>query len=215
MACIFRSILLFAAATALLMSATEPAAADEADGRTLFMTRTCVACHGRGGAKAIQMYPHLAGLPQAYLYEQMTAIAAGERVSGPDARGYPRTQAMKDVMKIVTDDELKTISIWLSTQPAPPIVAGDPEKVAAGAAVYAKGGCPVCHGKEGGKPLAGYPIIAGQKKVYLALQIKEIHDGVRANGKTKLMTAMIKRITDADIEVLAEYLSSTPRPAAP
>ena len=35
---------------------------DVPGGKQLYLTRTCVACHGKNGAKAIQNYPHLAGL---------------------------------------------------------------------------------------------------------------------------------------------------------
>jgi cytochrome c553 len=208
-----RALVLFLALAATAL-APFVASADDLNGKQLYLTRTCVACHGKGGAKAIQTYPHLAGLPEAYLYEQMKDIAAGARVSGPDARGYPRTQAMKDVMGIVTDDELKAIAAWLAAQPPPPVVAGDAAKIALGAEAYLKGGCVACHGKGGAKPTQGYPIVAGQKKDYLLLQIKEIHDGVRTNSRSKLMTAMIKRVTDADIETIAEYLSSTERAAS-
>jgi cytochrome c553 len=191
------------------------ASAEQADGKALYQTRTCVACHGRNGAKAIQTYPQLAGLGKDYLYEQMKAIAAGERLSGPDARGYPRTQAMKDVMSVVTDDELKTIAAWLSTQPAPPIAQGDPGKIARGAEAYASAGCPACHGDDGQKPLEGFPIVAGQKRDYLLLQIKEIRDGVRKNGQAPAMAQVIEHLSDADAEAIAEYLSSTARAANP
>lgn len=190
-------------------------AEDAPSGKQLYLTRTCIACHGKDGAKAIQTYPHLAGLDQAYLYAQMKDIADGKRVSGPDARGYPRTQAMKDVMGVVTDDELKTIAAWLAQLPPPPIKPGDPAKIAAGETLYQKSGCAGCHGPQGLKPTTpAYPLIAGQKKDYLELQIREIRDGVRANGKSRMMTAMIKRLSDADIDNLAEYLSQVDRTAA-
>ncbi len=188
-------------------------AEDAATGKQLFMTRTCFACHGKDGAKAILMYPNLAGQSQAYLYEQMKDIAAGKRVSGPDARGYPRTQAMKDVMSIVSDQELKTIAAWLSTLPPPPIKPGDAAKAAQGAELYGKSGCVGCHGPAGIKPIAGYPVIGGQKANYLALQIKEIRDGVRANGRSRVMRTMVARLSGADIDALAEYLSQVNRAA--
>ncbi len=188
-------------------------AEDAPDGKELYKTRTCVTCHGKEGAKAIQTYPQLAGLNQAYLYAQIKDIADGKRVSGPDARGYPRTQAMKDVMVVATDDELKTIAAWLSTLPPPPIKPGDAAKSAEGGALYAKSGCVACHGAEGVKPTAGTPVIGGQKKEYLALQITEIRDGVRTNGKAKMMAAMVKRLTDADIDAIAEHLSQVDRVA--
>ncbi|WP_298428879.1 c-type cytochrome [Rhodoblastus sp.] len=189
-------------------------AEDAPGGKQLFMSRTCVACHGRDGSKAILMYPNLAAQNEAYLYEQMKDIASGKRVSGPDARGYPRTQAMKDVMGVVSDDELKTIAAWLAALPSPPVKPGDAAKATEGEAIYAKSGCVGCHGAKGIKPTAGYPVIGGQKKEYLALQIKEIRDGVRNNGRSKLMTAMVKRVSDADVDALSEYLSQVDRSAA-
>lgn len=207
--------ILGAGIAALLMGLSSTAAAQEsADGKQLYLTRTCVACHGKDGAKAIQAYPHLAGLDKSYLYAQMKDIAEGKRVSGPDARGYPRTQAMKDVMSVVTDGELKTIAAWLSAAAAPPIKPGDAAKAAEGGQLYTKSGCAACHGKEGAKPLPGYPVIAGQKKDYLLLQIKEIRDGVRTNGRTKLMTSAIKKVSDTDAETIAEFLSQAGRPVA-
>lgn len=209
------SIVLLGAIVAAAAASIQMAAADTTDGRTLYLTRTCVACHGKGGAKAIQTYPHLAGLPKDYLYEQMKAITSGERVSGPDARGYPRTQAMKDVMSVATEDELKVIAAWLSTQPAPPIKQADAAQVAHGAEAYANSGCAGCHGDKGDKPLEGFPVVAGQKRDYLLLQIKEIRDGVRKNGQAPAMAQVIEHLSDADAEGIADYLSSTARAANP
>jgi cytochrome c553 len=188
-------------------------AEDAAAGKQLFMTRTCIACHGKNGAKAIMMYPNLAGQNEAYLFEQMKDIASGKRVSGPDARGYPRTQAMKDVMGIVSDQELKTIAAWLSTQPPAPVQPGDPAQVAKGAKLYDDTGCAACHGDEGLKPMPGYPVVGGQKKNYLVLQIKEIRDGVRTNGPSKIMRPVVASVSDADVDALAEYLSQVNRAA--
>ncbi len=208
------------AASALVIAtvfAASSARADDAppaDGKHLFLTSTCVACHGKDGAKAIQTYPHLAGQDKTYLLAQMKDITEGRRVSGPDARGYPRTDAMKDVMLVVNADQMKTIADWLGTLPPAPIVAGDPAKVESGAAQYAKSGCQSCHGKDGAKPLPGYPVIAGQKKSYLALQLKEIRDGVRTNGRSKMMLSIVKSLGDEQVDNLAEFLSNVDRTAA-
>lgn len=208
------SILWAGLAASLLGFSGSAAAQDVPGGKQLYLTRTCVACHGKNGAKAIQNYPHLAGLDKAYLYTQMKDIAEGKRLSGPDARGYPRTQAMKDVMNVVTDDELKIIAAWLAAAPAPAIKPGNAPKAAEGAQLYTKSGCAACHGKDGANPLQGYPVIAGQKREYLALQIKEIRDGVRSNGRSKLMAAMVKKVSDFDADALAEFLSLVQRNAA-
>jgi len=190
-------------------------AEDAADGKQLFMKSTCFTCHGKDGQKAIQMYPNLAGQDKAYLLAQMKDITDGKRVSGPDARGYPRTQAMKDVMVVVNADQMKTIADWLATVPPAPLkepVEG--AKPADGAALYAKAGCASCHGKDGAKPMAGYPVLAGQKREYLLLQIKEIRDGVRTNGRVKMMVPMVKALSDDQAASLADYLSQIDRTAA-
>jgi cytochrome c553 len=185
------------------------------DGKTLFATKTCVACHGRGGAKAIQVFPDLAGQNRDYLLAQMADIADGKRVSGNDDRGYPRTQGMKDVMHLVSPAERAAIADFLTAaEPAkirplaPPI---DDARRAAGKDAYVKGGCQTCHGADGLKPLAGYPNLAGMKRDYLALQLTEIRDGVRKNGKIATMLPFAKKLDDAKIALIADYLSQIER----
>lgn len=194
-------------------AAAAPAGAP--DGKALFRTKTCIACHGKDGAKAIQMYPDLAGQDAKYMLEQMNDIADGKRVSGPDARGYPRTQGMKDIMHLVNAEERAALATYLASVPAPKPRAIDPmpdaARLADGKKAYTQGGCQTCHGVDGLKPLATYPIIGGMKREYTVLQLKEIRDGVRVNGKTKTMLAFAKKLDDAKIELIADYLSQIDR----
>lgn len=202
----------------LLLAPVAASAQDAAlDGKALFATKTCIACHGRGGAKAIQVFPNLAGQDAKYMLEQMGAIADGSRVSGNDARGYPRTQGMKDVMHLTSPEERAAIVDYLAkAEPAkvavldPPI---DDARRAAGKDAYTKGGCQTCHGVDGMKPLAGYPFLGGMKRDYLALQMTEIRDGIRQNGKVKTMLPFAKKLDDAKIAAIADYLSQVERAA--
>ena len=205
-------------AAGLVLSVAAASAQDAPlDGKALFAAKTCVACHGRGGAKAIQMYPDLAGQDAKYLLQQMEEIASGARVSGNDARGYPRTQGMKDVMHLVNPAERAAIADYLSKEPAPKIRPLDPPideaRMAAGKDAYTKGGCQTCHGADGFKPLAGYPIVGGMKREYLVLQMTEIRDGIRQNGKVKTMLPFAKKLDDAKIAAIADYLSQVERTA--
>jgi cytochrome c553 len=147
----------------------------------------------------------------------MEDIASGARVSGNDARGYPRTQGMKDIMHLVTKEERAAIATWLASLPAPAPKAAEPpltpERIAEGKAAYTKGGCQTCHGVDGLKPLATYPLTGGMKKDYLVLQMKEMREGVRANGKSKAMLPFAKKLDDAGIDLIADYLSQVVRPA--
>lgn len=185
------------------------------DGKSLFRTKTCVACHGRDGAKAIQNYPDLAGQEAKYMLAQMTAIADGTRVSGPDPRGYPRTQGMKDVMHLTSVEERTAIATFLASQPAPkprPLEpAPDAERLAAGKEAYLKGGCITCHGPDGSKPLPTYPLLGGQKRDYLVLQMSEIREGVRKGGKVAAMVPFAKKLDETKIGLIADYLSQVER----
>ncbi len=201
----------------LVLAPLAVASAEEAglDGKALFATKTCIACHGRNGARAIQVFPNIAAQDAAYLLAQMNDIADGKRVSGNDERGYPRTQGMKDVMHLVSPAERAAIADYLAkAEPAkvkpldPPI---DDARRAEGKLAYTKGGCQTCHGPDGLKPLAGYPVLGGMKRDYLVLQMTEIRDGIRQNGKVKTMLPFAKKLDEAKIAAIADYLSQIER----
>ena len=95
--------LLFAAA---LFVAT-PALA--LDGAKLYMEKTCWSCHGKDAKKTLMpVYPKLAGQNADYALAQMKDIKSGARNNG-------QTAAMKGVMGLVNDDEMKAIAQYLST----------------------------------------------------------------------------------------------------
>lgn len=78
------------------------------DGAALYAQKTCIACHGAEGKKPIlPTYPKLAGQNEQYIVNQMTDIKSGARNNG-------QTAAMKGVMHLVNDDEIKTIAAWLA-----------------------------------------------------------------------------------------------------
>jgi cytochrome c len=79
------------------------------DGAQLFVTKTCVACHGKDAKTPIlPIYPKLAGQNPDYAYNQMKDIASGARANG-------QTAAMKGIMHLVSDEELRAIADWLGT----------------------------------------------------------------------------------------------------
>ena len=78
-----------------------------------------------------------------------------------------------------------------------------------GAKLYAEKTCVACHGKEGKKPLTPtYPKLAGQNAAYAEQQMKDIKSGARNNGQTAAMQGVMHLVSDAEIKLLAEYLSS-------
>lgn len=78
-----------------------------------------------------------------------------------------------------------------------------------GEALFKEKGCISCHGAEGAEPTASnYPKLKGQNQEYLVQQIKDIKSGARDNGQTVLMKPIVQGLSDAEIEALADYLSS-------
>ena len=79
------------------------------DGAALYKDKTCNACHGPTGNKPLMPnYPKVAGQNAAYLEQQMKDIKSGARNNG-------QTAAMKGVMHLVNDEEIKAISVWLAS----------------------------------------------------------------------------------------------------
>ena len=186
--------------------------------KRLYLRRTCIACHGRDGAHAIQQYPDLAGLDAGYIRAQVKDILSKKRQGSPDKlTGHPRAESMRgalvtpDGQMRVTDDEIKIIAAWLAGLPSAGPQVHDPalapERIAEGKAVFNKFNCRTCHGVDGKKPLRGYPKVAGQKADYIAEQIRDIRDGARTNSRSRLMTPFAKRLSDEQINAVADYLS--------
>lgn len=65
--------------------------------------------------------------------------------------------------------------------------------------------CAACHGQNGIGIIPLYPNLAGQKREYLAAQLRAFRDGTRKNA---IMSPMAVHISDADIEDVAAFFAS-------
>ena len=78
------------------------------DGAKLYADKTCNACHGPKADKPLMPnYPKIAGQNAAYTEQQMKDIKSGARNNG-------QTAAMKGVMHLVNDEEIKALSEYLA-----------------------------------------------------------------------------------------------------
>ena len=107
-----KSIALIASALVLSVSVGTTASAAELDGAKLFKKRTCWACHGKDAKTPTpgQPYPKLAGQNADYAFAQMKDIKSGVRNNG-------KAEAMKAVMHLVTEEEMRAIADWIATLP--------------------------------------------------------------------------------------------------
>lgn len=68
--------------------------------------------------------------------------------------------------------------------------------------------CIACHGADGIGLDAQWPNLAGQKRGYLAKQLRAFRDGTRRNEE---MLPLVRELTDAEIEALSDYYTGLPR----
>lgn len=79
-----------------------------ADGKALYVEKTCTACHGKDGKTPLMPdYPKIAGQNAKYIEKQMLDIKSGARANGNSA-------AMKGVMVIVSDEEIKVLADYVA-----------------------------------------------------------------------------------------------------
>ncbi|WP_089728522.1 c-type cytochrome [Candidatus Thiosymbion oneisti] len=98
-----------AVAVLIALTANLPTSAFALDAAELYVKKTCVACHGKDAKTPIlPIYPKLAGQNADYAYNQMKDIASG-------ARNHGQTAAMKGIMHLVSDEEMRAIADWLAT----------------------------------------------------------------------------------------------------
>ena len=202
-------------------AAAKPAKKIRHPGRKVYLRKgACAACHGRKGQRAISYYPAIAGQDKKYMIQQIKDIMKGKRKGGIDkATGHPRAEAMRGALVSpdgafrITDKEIVQMADWMKDlPPAKPKTPETPipvENIAAGKKLFKK--CVSCHGKAGKKPLKGYPFVAGQKREYVFSQLIDIRDNVRTNGKSKLMLPFVKKLSNEQIAMIADYLSTIDR----
>lgn len=82
--------------------------AHAADGAKLYVEKTCTACHGKDAKTPLMPdYPKIAGQNAKYIEKQMHDIKSGARANGNSA-------AMKGVMVLVSDADIKDLAEYVS-----------------------------------------------------------------------------------------------------
>ena len=80
-----------------------------ADGKSLYTSKGCAACHGPdANTPILPIYPKLGGQNADYAFNQMKDIKSGARANGQSA-------AMKGIVAAISDDDLRAIADWLAS----------------------------------------------------------------------------------------------------
>jgi len=182
----------------LLMTACLPAtvlAQDAAKGKEKAVV--CGACHGADGNSTIPQNPILAGQTARYLYLQLRDFKEGKR----------KDPIMSPMAANLTKQDMFDIAAYFAAQkPNGQGSKGDASKVAAGKKVADNALCPMCH-------LGGFsgqnevPRVAGQHYEYALKQLLDFKNKRRTNDAGN-MTAVLRTISDEDLEAVAAYAAS-------
>lgn len=174
---------------------------DLAQGEAKFAA-VCAACHAADGNSAIVTNPKLAQQHPEYLIKQLTEFKSGKRAN-PIMAGFAAT---------LSDQDMKNIAYWLSSQKAKPGFAKEKDLVTLGEKIYRGGiadrqvaACAGCHSPNGAGIPAQYPRLSGQHADYTAAQLSAFRGGVRKNGQQ--MTEVAAKMNDQEIKAVADYIA--------
>lgn len=180
----------------------------------------CDGCHGTGGHSAGTTIPSLAGQDRDYFVIAMQAFRSGERpstVMGPLARG-------------LTDTDIRGMAAYYARQtPLAQTAPVDPALVKAGMKVFydkcktchldgslwklihhnrayereCSGRCHLDYGPVAGKVV---PLIGGQWREYLEMELAAFRDGSRSMSKRKARA--FEHLDDAELAAVAAFFAS-------
>lgn len=195
--------LAFAALAMFGAVSTVSAAGDAAAGKT--KSASCVACHSTDGNSMVPTFPKLAGQHAEYIAKQLADFKSG-------ARNDP---TMSPMAAPLSEQDAADLAAYFSGNTGSIGSAADTEKAAIGQKIYqggdkAKGisACMACHGPSGaGNPGARFPAISGQHSAYIVKALKDFRTGTRANDPAKMMRDVAAKMSDSDIEAVAEYIA--------
>ena len=165
----------------------------------------CQECHGADGNSSDAKIPHHAGQYAGYLIKQLGDFQSGAR--------------KHEIMSIMAEDLNAADKADIAAY-----FAGQKPMQGEGAAVnplasnlFVNGdqardipACSSCHGDSGKGRVVGnvfYPVIGGQRRVYLRSQLVSWKLGERSNSPNGVMNKIAKLLSDDEIDALADYIS--------
>ncbi len=181
---------------------------DAAKGQEI-VGKVCVACHGPDGNSPLPVNPSLAGQHAEYIYKQLNNFKS--KNGKPAERNNP---IMAGNVAVLSDDDMKNVATFYSSQIPRPRAARDLELVKQGQLIYrggiaAKGlaACASCHSPNGAGLPAQFPRVAGQHAEYTAAQLKAFRTGDRKNDPNSTMRTVAGKLSDRDIAAVSEYIA--------
>jgi cytochrome c553 len=173
----------------------------------------CAACHGMDGNPPSSQYPKLAGQHEDYIARQLQLFKDKKR-DNPIMQGFAAPLQPQD---------MRDIGAFFASKASLPGVA-DAALVQRGESIYRGGdknlnvpACMACHGPDGrGNPGAEYPQLSGQYGDYITAKLKDFRDqkAFGDDDRARIMPAVVKNLSDADIAAVSSYVEGLHSAAA-
>ena len=190
------------------VAAQDAAKPDPAKGKNV-ASQVCAACHAADGNSAAAANTKLAGQFYDYLHKQLQNFKSqgGKKAERDNA-------VMAGMTANLSAADMKDVAAYFASQKLIPATAKDKELAALGQRIYRGGNlasgvaaCAGCHGPTGMGMPAQYPRISGQFAEYVELQLKAFRAGARANDPNGMMRGVAGRMSDREIQAVAEYVA--------
>ncbi len=217
--------LLLGAVSLFSAQAKEPLKGNAEAGKA--KSAVCAGCHGADGGGINPEFPRLAGQGEKYLLKQMQQFKSGER---KDMVMAPQVAMLNE------QDMADLSAFFAAQKPKYDVIGQAKDKdttdalLSKGEALYRGGdlkrgitACAACHGPAGrGVEPSAYPALSGQYAKYVGKQLNafrlgaNIHEqassvdvktlAYRENDNSRMMRDNAIKLTDRDIEALANYI---------
>ena len=167
----------------------------------------CIGCHGIKGYQAsfpeVYKVPMISGQTAKYIAAALTAYKQGDR----------RHPTMRGIAANLSEQDIADLAAYYSTHGvvagAKPVEMKKPTSQVQ--ALLSKANCQSCHGANLNEPIdLSYPKLAGQHADYLFVALKSYKNEPNAvvGRNNAIMGAMAKQYTNAELKILANYMSS-------
>ncbi|MFO8047019.1 MAG: c-type cytochrome [Halomonas sp.] len=177
--------------------------ADAAAGRE--KAQSCAACHGQTGVSPTSAFPHLAGQQMSYTAKQIMDIRDGNRMV-PEMAGQVDNFSDQDAWDVAKYFAQQDANLGQADPDSALLERGE-ELYRAGDMSRGIPACAACHTPTGeGIGSAVYPALSGQFAEYTASTLQDFAAGARANDPANIMRDIAAKMSDDDMEAVANYV---------
>ncbi|HVN46654.1 MAG TPA: c-type cytochrome [Steroidobacteraceae bacterium] len=169
----------------------------------------CEDCHGANGITTAQTVPTIAHISASVQSDALKAFKAKSRpcVKVNYTRGDTKREGdMCSVAKDLSDAQIADLAAYYAAKPYHALKQpADSAKAASGKAIHERD-CKDCHSAGGTDPSDDAGILGGQPVGWLKRVLGSLKKG--EIDQPKKMKAVVSKLSDSDIEALANYYAS-------